>query len=219
MAVILAGGTGSRMGGPLPKQFLACRGKLLIEHVADAFDSHPLVDVVAVVVHPDHMDRMEEIVRRNGWVKLRKLLKGGEERYLSSLAAIRAYTGETEVNLLLHDAARPWVSEGIITRVVEALAVHEAVGVAIPSTDTVWEVEGGAVCAIPDRRRMWLAQTPQAFRLPLIAEAYRRALEDPAFTATDDCGVVLKYMPEVNIHVVAGERENRKITFVEDIVS
>lgn len=219
MAVILAGGTGSRMGGPLPKQFLACRGKLLIEHVADAFDSHPLVDEVAVVVHPDHMDRMEEIVRRNGWVKLRKLLKGGEERYLSSLAAIRAYTGETEVNLLLHDAARPWVSEGIITRVVEALAVHEAVGVAIPSTDTVWEVEGGAVCAIPDRRRMWLAQTPQAFRLPLIAEAYRRALEDPAFTATDDCGVVLKYMPEVNIHVVAGERENRKITFVEDIVS
>ncbi|MBO7625560.1 MAG: 2-C-methyl-D-erythritol 4-phosphate cytidylyltransferase, partial [Bacteroidales bacterium] len=124
MAVILAGGTGSRMGGPLPKQFLACRGKLLIEHVADAFDSHPLVDEVAVVVHPDHMDRMEEIVRRNGWVKLRKLLKGREERYLSSLAAIRAYTGETEVNLLLHDAARPWVSEGIITRVVEALAVH-----------------------------------------------------------------------------------------------
>ena len=217
IAVILAGGTGSRMGAPLPKQFLECRGRLLIEYAVDAFDSHPLVDEVAVVVHPDYIDYMEKVVRRNGWVKLRKLLKGGEERYLSSLAAIRAYEGGTEVNLLLHDAARPWVSEGIITRVVEALAVHEAVGVAIPSTDTVWEVEGGAVCAIPDRRRMWLAQTPQAFRLPLIAEAYRRALEDPDFSATDDCGVVLRYMPDVSICVVEGDVANKKITFIKDI--
>ena len=122
-------------------------------------------------------------------------------------------------NLLLHDAARPWVSESIISRVVEALVMHEAVGVAIPSTDTVWEVEKGEVRAIPERRRMWLAQTPQAFRLPLIAEAYRRALEDPAFAATDDCGVVLRYMPEVKIHVVEGEKGNIKITYAEDIVS
>lgn len=219
IAVILAGGVGSRMGGPLPKQFLACQGRLLIEYAVDAFDRHPLVDEVAVVVHPDYTDYMEKVVRRNGWVKVRQLLKGGAERYLSSLAAIRAYEGESDLNLLLHDAARPWVSENIISRVVEALAMHEAVGVAIPSTDTVWEVEEGEVRAIPERRRMWLAQTPQAFRLPLIAEAYRRAMQDPDFMATDDCGVVRKYMPEVEIHVVEGDKGNTKITYAEDIVS
>ncbi len=219
IAVILAGGTGSRMGGPLPKQFLACKGRLLIEYAVDAFDKHALVDEVAVVVHPDYMDYMEKVVRRNGWIKVRQLLEGGSERYLSSLSAIRAYEGETELNLLLHDAARPWISGETITRVVEALCTHEAVGVAIPSVDTVWDVVDGAVCEIPDRRRMWLAQTPQAFRLPLVAEAYRRALQDPDFMATDDCGVVRKYMPEVRIHVVEGDKGNTKITYAEDIVS
>lgn len=219
IAVILAGGTGSRMGGTLPKQFLACKGRLLIEYAVDAFDKHALVDEVAVVVHPDYMDYMEKVVRRNGWIKVRQLLEGGSERYLSSLSAIRAYEGETDLNLLLHDAARPWISRETITRVVEALYKHEAVGVAIPSTDTVWEVEDGSVCVIPDRRRMWLAQTPQAFRLPLVAEAYRRAMQDPDFMATDDCGVVRKYMPEVEIHVVEGEKGNSKITYAEDIVS
>ena len=217
IAVILAGGVGSRMGGPMPKQFLGFRGKPMIAYAVEAFERHPLVAETAIVVHPDYMGYVEEMVRSNGWTKVGKLLKGGAERYLSSLAAIRAYEGETEVNLLLHDAARPWISENIISRVVEALAVHEAVGAAIPSTDTVWDVEGGAVCAIPDRRRMWLAQTPQAFRLPLIAEAYRRALQDPGFGATDDCGVVLRYMPEVRIHVVEGERQNSKVTHPEDL--
>ncbi len=207
------------MGGTLPKQFLACKGRLLIEYAVDAFDKHALVDEVAVVVHPDYMDYMEKVVSRNGWIKVRQLLEGGSERYLSSLSAIRAYEGETDLNLLLHDAARPWISRETITRVVEALYTHEAVGVAIPSTDTVWEVEDGSVCVIPDRRRMWLAQTPQAFRLPLVAEAYRRAMQDPDFMATDDCGVVRKYMPEVEIHVVEGEKGNSKITYAEDIVS
>ena len=138
---------------------------------------------------------------------------------MSSLSAIRAYEGETELNLLLHDAARPWISGETIKRVVEALYTHEAVGVAIPSTDTVWEVEDGSVCVIPDRRRMWLAQTPQAFRLPLVVEAYRRAMQDPDFMATDDCGVVRKYMPEVEIYVVEGDKGNTKITYAEDIVS
>ena len=79
IAVILAGGTASRMGGPLPKQFLACKGRLLIEYAVDAFDKHALVDEVAVVVHPDYMDYMEKVVRRNGWIKVRQLLEGGSD--------------------------------------------------------------------------------------------------------------------------------------------
>lgn len=225
IAVILAGGVGSRMGGQLPKQFLEIKGRPMICYAIDAFNCHAMIDELAVVVHPQWCNYMEEIAASCRWDKLKKIIKGGDERYLSSYNAVKAYSDQPDdTNLLLHDAARPWVSECIITRVVEALRKHEAVGVAVPSTDTVWEVCPGFgrqqdyyVARIPERKFMWRAQTPQGFRLPLIAEAYRIALSDPAFTATDDCGVVHRYMPEVNIHVVKGERENIKVTHPEDM--
>lgn len=234
VAVVLAGGTGSRVGGSVPKQFLPLEGRAVIEHSIDTFNCHTSIDEVAVVVHPDWRGEMDTIVSRNSWAKLRKVIDGGTERYMSSLNAIMAYIDESdETNLLLHDAARPWVSAEIIDRVVAALQHHEAVGVAVPSTDTVWEVHPDMngeltvgsgkwsvprfVARIPERRLMWRAQTPQAFRLPLIRDAYQRALQDPQFQATDDCGVVRKYMPGTKICVVEGEEENKKITFAEDL--
>ena len=217
IAVILAGGTGSRMGVSEPKQFLEIAGRLVIEHAIDAFESQEGVDEIAVVMHPSYIARMQEIIARNAWKKFGKLLGGGEERFMSSLAAIRAYENVPDVNLLLHDAARPWISQEIIARLVEALKTHEAVGVGIPSTDTVWEVREGCIAGIPDRRNMWRAQTPQAFRLPLIREAYERALQDPHFQATDDCGVLMRYMPQVKIFTVLGEEQNVKLTYKEDL--
>lgn len=246
IAVILAGGTGSRMydkavrstgagAALLPKQFMILDGCTVIEHSIATFNDHPAINEVAVVVHPDWRGRMEEIAEASGWQKLRKIIDGGSERYMSSLNAIMAYIDEPDdTNLLLHDAARPWVSSEIIDRVVASLQYHEAVGVAVPSTDTVWEVhpdmgvengewrvESGVprfVARIPERKLMWRAQTPQAFRLSLIRDAYQRALQDPQFQATDDCGVVRKYMPGVKISVVEGEESNRKITYKEDIM-
>lgn len=226
IAVILAGGVGSRMGGSEPKQFLSLGGRTVIEHSIETFANHPSIDEVAVVIHPDWRGRMEEIAARGRWEKLRKIVDGGSERYMSSLNAIMAYIDEPDdTNLLLHDAARPLMSAAIVDRVVAALERHEAVGVAVPSTDTVWEVHpdfdavevGRFVARIPERRLMWRAQTPQAFRLPLIRDAYQRALQDPQFRATDDCGVVRKYMPGVKICVVEGEESNQKITFREDL--
>ena len=227
IAVILAGGTGSRMGLPMPKQFMLLSGRAVIEYSIDTFDSHPAVDEVAVVVHPDWRGRMEEIASAGQWGKLKKIIDGGSERYMSSLNAIMAYIDEPDdTNLLLLDAARPWVTVEIVDHVVAALQRHKAVGVAVPSTDTVWEVHPDMneemeisrfVARIPERKLMWRAQTPQAFRLPLIRDAYQRALQDSQFQATDDCGVVRKYMPEVKITVVEGEERNRKITFAEDI--
>ena len=234
IAVILAGGTGSRVGGPVPKQFLTLAGRTVIEHSIETFNNHPAIDEVAVVVHPDWRGRMEEIAAAGRWGKLKKIVDGGSERYMSSLNAIMAYIDEPdETNLLLHDAARPMVSTEIIDRVVKALGSHEAVGVAVPSTDTVWEVHPDMneelgmkneefimprfVARIPERKLMWRAQTPQAFRLPLIRDAYQRALQDPRLQATDDCGVVRKYMPGTKICVVEGSEENRKITFKEDL--
>ena len=223
------------MGGPVPKQFMFLAGRTVIEHSIDTFCNHPAIDEVAVVMHPEWRGRMEEIAAAGQWGKLKKIIDGGSERYMSSLNAIMAYIDEPDdTNLLLHDAARPWVSAEIVDRVTASLEHHEAVGVAVPSTDTVWEVHPDMneelrmkneefmiprfVVRIPERKLMWRAQTPQAFRLPLIRDAYQRALQDPMFQATDDCGVVRKYMPGTKIAVVEGEEENKKITFAEDII-
>lgn len=225
IAIILAGGTGSRMGADRPKQFLDIEGRSIIERSVDAFEQAQGIDEVAVVVHPDWTGYMQEIVARNGWKKLGRIIDGGSERYMSSLNAIAAYLDcPDDTNLLFHDAARPFVSQDIIARVLKSLDTHEAVGVGIPSTDTIWEVRqdfdrelSKFISHIPERRTMYRAQTPQAFRLPLIRDAYQRALQDPSFRATDDCGVVRRYMPGVKICVVAGDEQNRKITFPEDL--
>ncbi len=93
---------------------------------------------------------------------------------------------------------------------------YEAIDVTVPAVDTIIEAEGDHIASIPDRSRLQRGQTPQAFRLSVIAEAYKRALNDPNFKVTDDCGVVVKYMPEVPVHLVAGEESNMKLTYKED---
>ena len=243
IAVILAGGIGARVGGGIPKQLLPLQdGKSVLEHAVDAFEQSPCIDEVCIVMHPDYIAHAEQMLLANAWQKVRHIIPGGKERWESSVNAIRVYYGlnverlkfkdeaynhQNEVNLLLHDAARPYVSQEIIARVCEALEQHEAVTVAIPSTDTVYEMVNGQVASIPARSTIMRAQTPQAFRLSLIAEAYTKALGVDTLSeeacvacsllATDDCGVVHGHMSEVPIYIVEGEEQNKKITFKEDI--
>ena len=218
IAVILAGGSGQRFGSALPKQFLPLAGKTVIEYSVGAFEQCDAIDEIAVVMHPDYLPQMQEIIDRNGWKKVRKLLPGGAERYLSTLAALNAYEGRSDLNLIFHDAARPAVSQRIINETVTALQTHPAVAVAIPATDTVFEVtdDGNFITAIPARKRLRCAQTPQAFHIDIIREAYRKALKDKDFTSTDDCGVLLRYCPEVPIFIVPGDVSNMKLTYPED---
>ena len=218
IAVILAGGSGQRFGTTLPKQFLPLAGKTVIEHSIGAFERCDAIEEIAVVMHTDYLSRMQEIIDRNGWTKVRKLLPGGTERHFSTLAAINAYEGRSDVNLIFHDAARPAVNQRIINDTVTALQTHPAVAVAIPATDTMFEVtnNGDFITAIPARKRLRCAQTPQAFRIDVIREAYRKALQDPHFTSTDDCGVLLRYCPETPIFIVPGEVSNLKLTYPED---
>ena len=236
IAVILAGGIGARVGGNTPKQLLPLQdGKSVLEHAVDAFEQSPHIDEVCIVMHPNYIAYAEQMLLANAWQKVHHIIPGGKERWESSVNAIRRLgdkairreaNGE-EVNLLLHDAARPFVSQEIISRVCEALEQHKAVTVAIPSTDTVYEMVDGKVARIPQRSTIMRAQTPQAFRLELIAEAYAKALGVDnlnaevcavcSLPATDDCGIVHKHMPEVPIYIVEGEEQNKKITFKEDI--
>ena len=237
IAVILAGGIGARVGGGVPKQLLPLQdGKSVLEHAVDAFEQSPHIDEICIVMHPDYIIHAEQMLLANAWQKVRHIIPGGKERWESSVNAIRLYMNQQNslpfregagVGLLLHDAARPFVSQEIIANVCEALKEHEAVTVAIPSTDTVYEMVDRKVARIPQRSTIMRAQTPQAFRLELIAEAYAKALgvdslsaeacAEAHLPATDDCGVVFNHLPEVSVHIVLGEEQNKKITFKEDI--
>lgn len=228
IAVILAGGIGARVGGGVPKQLLPLEdGRSVLEHAIDAFEHAALIDGILIVMHPSYMAEADVLRLRNPWQKVLSVVPGGRERWESSVHAIEwlmmnhvALSIEPDaINVLLHDAARPFVSETIIANVCAALAQHEAVTVAVPATDTMYEIHDGMLVRIPNRSTMMRAQTPQAFRLNLIDEAYRLALADPALQATDDCGIVHRYLPSAPVFIVEGEEANRKITFREDIGS
>lgn len=241
IAIILAGGTGSRMGGGMPKQLLTLAdGQTILEHSVAAFEQAKCIDEIGIVMHPDYIACAEEMLLRNGWQKVAFIIAGGSERWESSVNAIQeieqriknkeqrigvpilqASYNHPITNILLHDAARPFVSQRIINDVCKALETHRAVTVAIPATDTMYSVSENitdkVVQDIPPRATLMCAQTPQAFRLEVIAEAYDRALQDPHLQATDDCGIVHRYLPEVPICIVQGDPANRKITYKEDI--
>lgn len=218
IAVVLAGGSGRRMGTDVPKQFLELGGRKVLEYSVSAFQQNSLIDEIAIVCASDYKKTVEEMKGRLGWTKVARILQGGNERYESSLSAINSYSEEgVECNLLFHDAARPLVSQEIISAAAKALESCQALTVAVPATDTIVRVQDGIIAEMPQRRFMYCEQTPQGFRLSVIREAYARALKDPDFVSTDDCGTVLHYMPEVEVHIVEGERKNQKITYKEDI--
>ena len=220
VAVVLAGGSGRRLGLRKPKQFLKMAGKTILEHTVTAFEQHARIDEIAIVVHPMFYAEVENMVGKNKWKKVKKILNGGGERYESSLSAIKAYGHEGQcVNLIFHDSVRPLVSARIITDVCDSLIHHSAVDVVVPAVDTIVQVDTSCdyIQDIPNRNQLRRGQTPQAFHWGVIKAAYDLALKDPEFKATDDCGIVVKYLPDVKVAIVNGEESNVKLTNPEDI--
>lgn len=220
IAIILAGGTGSRVGGNTPKQFLPLEdGRSVLEHAIDAFEAASSIDEIAVVMHPEWIEEAEALREKNKWKKVMKVIPGGTERWESSYNAIKAYEDQDDVALWLHDAARPFVSQAILANIAEALKKHVAVTVAIPVTDTLYRVESqeSIVESIPLRSEFMRAQTPQAFHLNTIKTAYEKALASGNIIATDDAGILHKYIPDTPIYIVSGDESNRKITYREDL--
>lgn len=218
VAVVLAGGTGSRVGFELPKQLLKVAGRTIIEHTVEALHDCPEIDEILVVMTPDFVPDAERLLLADGRLpKLSRVLAGGADRNGSTQVALDAL-GEDECNVLLHDAVRPLLPRRVVQACVEALQSYVAVDVAINSADTIVRVdEADHIVEIPERSRLRRGQTPQGFRLSTIRRAYQLAAGDPGFRATDDCGVVLRYLPEVAICVVHGDEQNLKVTYPIDL--
>lgn len=217
IAVILGAGTGTRMGGAMPKQFWPIEGKTILEHSTEAFIRHPGISEVALVVPKAHMLWVKNLFA--GEPKVRKIICGGANRSQSSWNAVQAYMDQPNTWLIFHDAARPLVSSESISAAIDAAADYEAATAAIPSSDTILisSENGNEVAQIPSRSLMWRCQTPQAFRQRTIAAAYEMGLKDPDFQASDDCGVIKRYLPHIKIGIFMGSEENIKLTYARDM--
>ncbi len=216
VAVVLGGGTGTRFGAVLPKQLLVLNGRTLVEHCVAAFAAAPGIDEILLVMPPAYHDEAKRLVGS----QVSAIIAGGAARSDSvrgALAHIGARHNPADTGVLIHDAARPLVTQQIIAGCVQALQAHDAIGTAVPTSDTILQVENGVITRVPPRETMYRAQTPQCFRLEVIAKAHALAAADPAFIPTDDCGVVLRYLPDTPVHVVPGSEDNIKITYPSDL--
>ena len=218
IVVLLAAGTGTRFNDSLPKQLEELDGKPLIEYSLRVFHDHEQVEEINIVTSDGLIERVTEISRpyKN---KVKQIIKGGSTRSESSFAGLASIKSNGNSKVLIHDAARPFISSEIISECIKALDTYDAVSVAVPSNETTFEVEEGQVDRILNRNSLMRAQTPQGFRLQRIIAAHKKLKTDESFTPTDDCGVIAKYFPETPIGIIYGSERNIKVTFPEDMLT
>jgi 2-C-methyl-D-erythritol 4-phosphate cytidylyltransferase len=216
VALIPAAGLGLRMGGDVRKQFRPLGGLPLLVHSLRVFQASPVIDAVVLAVpEADLQYCRTEIVDRHGFTKVSHVVAGGKERQDSVRQAL-AVVGEGVDLVVIHDAVRPCVTGAMVRQVVEAAAVDGGAIIALPMRDTVKQVAANRVIERTiDRKPLWLAQTPQAFRRDWLEEAHRKA-QTEGLAATDDAFLV-EWMGHP-VRVVEGNGENIKITRPEDLV-
>lgn len=210
IAIIVAAGRGKRLGSSLPKQFLKVRGRTILEMSVAAFEQNKYVDEIFVAANADYCELTEKLCW--GFSKLKKIVAGGAERQDSVRAALDCLRGENGI-VLVHDAARPFVSEAVINAVIEGTADFDAAIPTVPAKDTIRQVDGTGSRTL-QRETLACVQTPQGFRISLLKHAFEKA-QAQGFLGTDDASLVERM--GINISMVQGEDANRKITTREDL--
>jgi 2-C-methyl-D-erythritol 4-phosphate cytidylyltransferase / 2-C-methyl-D-erythritol 2,4-cyclodiphosphate synthase len=212
--VLVAAGRGLRAGGGGPKQYRSIGGKTVIFRAMEPFCAHPDVFAVQPVTNPDDAAAFNDAVRG---LPHEPPAKGGATRQNSVLAGLEALVSKKPDIVLIHDAARPFVSAGLISRAIEAAARNGAAIPTIPVTDTIKMVDdSGNIEATPERARLRIAQTPQAFRFDVILEAHRRAARQGLSDFTDD-GAIAEWAG-LTVAAFEGDGANMKLTTPEDFV-
>ncbi len=208
VALVVGAGEGRRFGGEVPKQYYPLSGVAVMRRSLLAFLEHPDVTAVRAVIHPGHGDLYDQAV---DGLDLLPPVHGGVTRQQSVALGLESLAGEPPSRVLIHDAARPLVAGGVISRVLAALDRSPGAIPALPVADTLKLGDGGTVAATIDRQDLWRAQTPQGFRFDGILAAHRAA--EPGHT--DDASVARA--AGLAVAAVAGAAENQKITTAEDL--
>lgn len=223
-AIVLAAGQGSRMGTKIQKQYLEIEGKPVLYYSLAVFEQSDIIDDIILVVGEGQVDYCRrEIVERFGFAKVDTITVGGSERYESVYRALRVMednglkTPNQDGYVFIHDGARPFVDEQILARAYEAVKRHGACVVGMPSKDTIKVADENSFAKeTPDRKYLWMIQTPQVFEVSLIKEAYFRLMGESCIQVTDDA-MVAEQMLHAPIKLVEGSYENIKITTPEDL--
>jgi len=215
VAIIVAAGRGSRMGGGRAKQFREISGIPIIIHTLRRFEQCSAVGETTVVLPGAEREEFLSLSEKYGLRKLARAVEGGETRALSVWNGLRSLSGVADSDVVaVHDGVRPFVRPEEIGRVVREAEESGAAILAAPAVDTIKEAEGGRVLRTHERSRLWHAQTPQCFRLGLLRRAYESALAEGAADATDDSALVERLGVEVRI--VEGGPHNIKVTTPRD---
>ena len=217
-AVLPAGGIGKRMGGTIPKQLMELKGKPVYFYSLMTFLAMEEIAEVVLVVPADWKDYFEEQIYGSGKsnldVRKLKIVTGGAERWQSVRNGVEALSGSAEY-VLVHDVARPLISKEIIEDVCKTLVEKGSCLVAKPAIDTIKVAADGKVQQTLDRKKIWMAQTPQAAAIPLLKKLYQRIDNEPLdFTPTDEASI-LEFFGE-QVYIVQGNTLNDKLTTPED---
>lgn len=215
-AIVLAAGSGSRMKSKTKKQFLELGAYPLLYYSLKEFDKSPLIDeIILVSSREDLLFCQKEIVNKYSFSKVKKIIEGGRERYLSVYEGLKACQDCSYV--LIHDGARPFISQSMIRDCLNEVKKTGACIVGVPVKDTIKRVsKEGWVEDTPKRETLWNVQTPQTFSYPLIKRAYDRGIEDKSFFFTDDA-MLVERLGESRVKMILGSYKNIKITTTEDL--
>ena len=211
-ALIAAGGSGNRMNSDIPKQFMLIEATPIIAKTLLAFQNDKLTDNIVIVSRPDDIEKIQEIIKTYKIEKVTDIVSGGKTRQLSIINGLNKVTSDI---VLIHDAARPFVSQAQIDEVIKSVDKNKAAALGIPISDTLKLSNNGKIVKTIDRNGMYAIQTPQGFDTKLIKAAHENATKNN-ISVTDDCSVAEAM--GIDVFIVNGSARNIKITNPDDII-
>ena len=215
-AIIVAGGLGQRMEKAVPKQFLLLANKPVIAWSVETCITSPLIDVIIIAIHPDYTTQLTQILNTHFPQNKIIITNGGSTRQESCFNALNAYSFDSNDIVLIHDAARPFITTSMIQECVETTTKYGASGIYTRVKETIAQVNNDTVIKVLPRSTLCAAQTPQCFRYSIIMDAHKKALQKNILDATDDISLVIDAGYPVKA-IIGNYYNNIKITTQEDI--
>ncbi len=214
-AIVLAGGSGIRLGGDVPKQFLVLDGKPLVIHALEQFENCDSISDIIIVCRETHVEILDKMIKKNRIKKVKCIVPGGDTRQKSSFIGVKNCSTDTHV-VLIHDAVRPFIDIGLIEDIIAKTIESGAVIPVVDVICTIIREKKDMSIESTDRQELKVVQTPQGFQYKIIYEAHKKALETGVADVTDDCNLVMLLGDKIS--TIRGREYNIKITDRKDLI-